>query len=713
MTPPAHPATAPLSLRPRFERRPRTASSLDVLDAHPHAVLGLIVVVSFAARLVAALAHSTPRYFPDEYIYSALARSIGQGSLSIRGNPSNFPALLEPLLSAPFWLSDNVEVAYRLTQGMHALVVSVAAIPAFVIARRLGLPAWQSLACAAFAVSVPGLLFASYLTADATGYTLALAAVAAALGVLDSPTRRGQVAFLMLAGLASFSRVQYVVLPVALVATAILLDGLPVALRKFRLTLIALATVALVVLAGGGSRVLGYYHGVIDLQVDLVEMARWACIDLMLVAFASAWVLAPAAVIGIAGGVRRSIDRRERAFAIFTCAFGGALLVEAALYATNGSARFQERYLLALLPLVPVAACVGWRRLPRGRRPMIAVACALLIVSMRVPLAGYTVGTGKQDSPFLLAVAHVEAALGHGGGSVLVAVIAASLSLAALAGILRRSAAPLIGLSVAIVVSLAASYAAVREDVSNGNAVLRQYAPANPSWVDAHGLRDVAVVITPGSNPALTSLHLFWNKSLTTVMRLDGGVPPDAFGTENLVVARDGLLLERGHPLRRPFFITEHGATATVDGARLVERTASGSLWIPGARPRLTLLTVGRYLDGWLAARSHVTAWPRAAKSARSAIELRLSVPGGAPRPARLLVKGPGLVRTIVIAPALPVTVRLPVTGRRARFSLTGLEAFQLGDARLVSVRLERPRFVSPRTNAESSTGAGLPITKP
>src|SRR4051795_13172216 len=75
--------------------------------------LGGLVGASFVLRLAAALAHSTPLYFPDEYIYGTLARSIGtSGKLAVRGMPAHFPALLEPLLAAPFWALGNAELAY-------------------------------------------------------------------------------------------------------------------------------------------------------------------------------------------------------------------------------------------------------------------------------------------------------------------------------------------------------------------------------------------------------------------------------------------------------------------------------------------------------------------------------------------------------------------------------------------------------------------------
>src|SRR2546425_11909223 len=127
----------------------------------------LIVLVSFALRAVATAAHTTPRYFPDEYIYGAIARSLGEtGRPLVRGEAAHFPALLGPLLAAPVWRLFDPAVAYRLVQTENALAMSLAAVPAYLLARRLRLGSGYSLACAALAVLVPDLMFAAYELAD-------------------------------------------------------------------------------------------------------------------------------------------------------------------------------------------------------------------------------------------------------------------------------------------------------------------------------------------------------------------------------------------------------------------------------------------------------------------------------------------------------------------------------------------------------------------
>src|SRR5919199_6868385 len=129
-------------------------------------VLVGIVAVSIAVRFVAALAHTTPLYFPDEYIYSELSRSLAHaGRPLVRGNAAHFPALLEPLLAAPAWLAGGPEVAYRLTQGLNAIAMSLAAVPVYLLARRLRLGPWTAPGVAAPAVACSHLFYVSFLLA--------------------------------------------------------------------------------------------------------------------------------------------------------------------------------------------------------------------------------------------------------------------------------------------------------------------------------------------------------------------------------------------------------------------------------------------------------------------------------------------------------------------------------------------------------------------
>src|SRR5262249_57907100 len=91
-----------------------------------------IVTASFLVRLIAAAARPVPHYLPDEYIYPSLARSIAEhGRPLIRGVGVHFPALLDPLLTAPVWLgTGDPGRAVGSTHGLAAALVAAPAVPA-------------------------------------------------------------------------------------------------------------------------------------------------------------------------------------------------------------------------------------------------------------------------------------------------------------------------------------------------------------------------------------------------------------------------------------------------------------------------------------------------------------------------------------------------------------------------------------------------------
>ena len=129
---------------PRLAVRAISASRLAA------ATLAGLVIVSVIVRTWAASKHAGPAYFPDEYLYPELSRSIATtGHAYVRGAPSHFAPLLAPLVTAPGWLLGNVTTGYHAVQAINATFVSLAAVPVFALARTLRLGRPQALAAAA------------------------------------------------------------------------------------------------------------------------------------------------------------------------------------------------------------------------------------------------------------------------------------------------------------------------------------------------------------------------------------------------------------------------------------------------------------------------------------------------------------------------------------------------------------------------------------
>lgn len=645
---------------------PRPAAVSRAATVPARLLLTGIVAASFLLRFVAALWHTTPLYFPDEYIYSGIARSLAEsGRPLIRGSSAHFPAMLEPLLAAPFWLFHDPATAYRLTQAENALAMSLAAIPMYLLVRRLGGGSWPALAAAALTVASPDLFFASFVLADAIAYPLVLGAVYVGVCALAEPTRRLQLGFAALAVLATFARIQYVFLPLVFVAAALVVErgSVRATWTRFRLSLLVYAAPLALAAALGPKRLLGYYSGVADLHVKPGEIAHWFGTDAMLLAYAACFALVPGALAGLAYALARPRSREECGLAALTVGLLLGLFVEAALYATNGSGRFQERYLMVLLPLAFPAFWLWLRRGRPARLVVALVAIGLVALSARVPLSGYTVGDAKQDSPFLMGVFRLEKAVGVGDGSLFIALAAAALACLA-AGAAFRSRLAWAAVGATLAASCAVSIAAVSFDHRVAANVRATFLPPDASWVDHARVGDATLIQTPATPHARAHEQLFWNRSLTRLAFLDQASPIDAFGHQHVTVADDGRLLLGGRTLRGPLAISNFAVRVRLTGAAVVAGGADYELWRPQGTPRMALFVGGLYHDGWLAPAGHVTVWPGRDGRVEGTLRLPLSLPAGTKRTV-LRLQGPGVDRRVAVSPGQSRVVTVKVDYRR------------------------------------------------
>jgi hypothetical protein len=129
---------------------------------------------------------------------------------------------LYPLLIAPVFLHGGVLADLRDAHALNAFVMTSACVPAYLLARRLGLPFGLALAAAALAICTPWIFFASFLLNEVIAFPVFLWTVFAIERTLVAPSRCRDAVVLALLGLAFFARTQLVVvavaLPVALVA---------------------------------------------------------------------------------------------------------------------------------------------------------------------------------------------------------------------------------------------------------------------------------------------------------------------------------------------------------------------------------------------------------------------------------------------------------------------------------------------------------------
>ena len=171
--------------------------------------LGGIVVVSAAFRIWLVRGMVAPFVFVDEAIYSELARSLADsGSYAVRELPISGYSLLYPALVAPaYGLFDNLVDAYAAAKATNAIVMSVAAIPAYLLARRVASERLALLG-ALIAVAVPSMAYTGTITTESLFYPVSLALALALVRYLESPSV-GRLAVLIVAlGVAFATRSQ-------------------------------------------------------------------------------------------------------------------------------------------------------------------------------------------------------------------------------------------------------------------------------------------------------------------------------------------------------------------------------------------------------------------------------------------------------------------------------------------------------------------------
>jgi hypothetical protein len=676
-----------------------------------------LVGASFIIRTAVAWLRSTPALFPDEYIYASIGRSLAEsGRPLIRGGSAHFPALLQPIVTAPAWLISDVDVAFRLVQTIGALAMSLAAVPVFLLARRLGLSARVALAVSAFAVLVPDLLYASFVSSEAFAYPLVLAAVCAATRALARPTRRAQLGFVVVAGLATLARVQFAVLPIVFALATLVVGArerrLKGAIREQALPLGLFAVAAAGLVLSGPSSAFGIYRWLLGFHAGPLGIAHWASLDAMTLAYAAGWIVVPGALLGLWLALMRPRSRDELAFGATAVLLTAALLLESGLLqASLTVGEIQERYVFYAVPLLGLCfalyASRGWPL----RIPHLVLAAALVLISVRLPLSAYARPATVAGSPILFAVYWLTGKLGGPGDAagVVAAAVGVMSAVAVLASRRPRVGTPVV-LGLALLATGAASAGAVALDVGSTATLRKTYLPSDPSWVDRANVGHVTLLQAYSGVRAISLQELFWNRSITRVALLPGAARFDSFHSERIRVGGDGSLTASGRSVKGPMLVDTFGSTVRLQGARMLEAGPTAALWVPdrSGRPRLSLYALGRYYDGWLAGRGLVYVWPEAAGRPLSGwLSMRLTAPRSLGA-VKLTFQLPGGERTSVhLRPGISQRVEIAVCAAGRAHLAYRSNVIGFVGLRAVSVKATAPVF----TASPSACPAPQPVT--
>jgi hypothetical protein len=664
------------------------------------ATLAGLVIVSVIVRTWAASKHAGPAYFPDEYLYPELSRSIATtGHAYVRGAPSHFAPLLAPLVTAPGWLLGNVTTGYHAVQAINATFVSLAAVPVFALARTLRLGRPQALAAAALALLLPGLLYTSFMLSEPIAYPLVLAAVATGVRALDRPSARSIAAFVGFVLLASFARLQFaVLLPCFLVALVGVLareQRVKVTLRQHWRTGAALVLATVALAAVGPARSTGYYPSFLHVGIDFGNLFSSLGLNALILAVGTGLVLLPGAILGAVGAIERPRIRAELAFALLTVTVTIALLLQASIYGDTHVA--QTRYTFYLVPLWVLSFLLyadrGWAR----RRILGLVSLGLLTVALTTPLTSAAIGQGKIHAPELFAVARIQQAYNGLAGKTSDALflgLLVGIVVVTLAAWARPKIATIVALAFAAAYMCVLSVGAYSFDSANTRNVRDTFVGNNPSWVDDLHLSNVRLVLTPQTPMTDALEQLFWNRSIDRAALLPGAKPTDTLPVGKGAVRGDGTLLVDGHPLMDPALIDQYSASVQVRDAKRLGSDPTSVLYRPAGALTLRLVAIGQLDNNWLAERGAFLVWPDVKGGPVAGhITLHLSLPQGA-RTIRIEFRGRHLLRTVAISPGTPRVLSLPVCGNGPTdVTFAAQSSGRLGDGRIVSVGSTPPVF--------------------
>ena len=587
----------------------------------PHLVLAAAVTVAFLVN--AALAHATPfpRVFLDELIYMDAASSIAHGhGLQVREEPYVF-AVLYPILLAPLLAIFDRDVAYEAAKVMNALAFALAAVPIYLLARRLLSP-WPSVGVAALSIAIPSAMYTSVLMTESVAYLISCSALLAIALALEKPTVTRQVAALALIGAATLTRPQFVVLYpafiVSLVAVPYLLHRRPVVRQLVRgiwPTIAAgLAGAGVIVLrplmAGGDA--LGAYS-VLWRGYPPLDVGRYAVYELAnfgLYLAVVPLVVAPIVVWSLVVRARAGAER-QAAFAALFLAVTVAFVTMVAAFDSFLGQYLHDRYLFYLVPPWLVVLFYWFAEAaPRPRIPAALGVCLALLVGL-VPLSG--LGEYKAHWRFhalgSASPTEINQALGSTTGTRVV-LVAVALILAVAVLYLTTRAWPVTATAIVCVFFLngTAAWATAHDPV------LRSAYPLgteDPLWVDHEVPADASVAVllvsceraVPTDRWQVTansiSLTEFFNTSVGRVVHVGGRDEKTAL---RLLPDGSAVYDDSGLPVRGAYFVAQ--SSVPVRGRRVAHGTAEPLvLWrLDGDRLALAGVRSGNQLRGLVCA---------------------------------------------------------------------------------------------------------------
>jgi len=569
-----------------------------------------LVVLSVLARYGVGRRMVAPWIMVDEVVYSELAKGIASGQgLSIRGQPAGLGyGLVYPALISPAYLLDSLTTAYAAAKAINAVLISLATVPAYFLARRVLTPGY-ALVAAMLTISVPSLFYAGTIMTENAFYPIVLAAALALVLALERPTPARVAAFLAAAGVAYLTRPQAVFLVPAALTAPLLLAWWSRRARtvlEFRWLYGGLGTVAALVLGAAAVRgngplaLLGPYRAATTQDYSATEIARWllyhvAELDLYL-------GIAPFAALLLLLAAARGLERREQAFLAATASLSTWLLLQVAAFATQPSVlRIEERNMFYAAPLFFVALLLWIRRgAPRPLPALAGAVTAAVALPAFIPYARLIGVSATSDTLALLPLwwVHLQ---GVALDSIWIVVVAGATAIALLVALLPRPALLALPALVLALYAVAAQPVDARMRQASIGALFQGITRPDRDWVDeaVGGDADVAVLWTGSSDRLTVHENEFFSRAIGGVYHLDQPVPGGLPQTAVQADRADGVLRAvDGSPIAAPYLLTDR--SLPIEGRIVAADTRKGlRLYRLDGPVRVSGLTDGVYADLW------------------------------------------------------------------------------------------------------------------
>jgi Dolichyl-phosphate-mannose-protein mannosyltransferase len=589
----------------------------------PWAWLAGIVLASFAVRAWLARDMLGPFIMVDELIYSELGRSLADsGELLVRDVPSPGYGVVYPaLISVAYLAFERLTDAYAAVKTLNALVMSLAAVPAYHLARRVVGP-WLALLAALLSVSIPSLVYTGTVMTENAFYPVFLVVALLFVLTLERPTLGRQILLLGAICVAFATRAQAVALVPAVLTAPLLLalfrrEDWRATLRPFRwLYAIAIGGGLLVVavqLARGHdlSDVFGAYRVVGDTDYDAVEVLKFmlyhaAELDLYL-------GIVPVAATIVLAAHARSLEAPLQALLAVALSVTFWLVLVVSAFASVFAQRIQERNLFVVAPLFLVLL-LAWveRGAPRPRVTSAIAAGVAAALVLAIPFERFIETSALSDTLMLLPWWNVQDHVTLEWVAELALLLAVALA-AAFVLVPRRYA-------LVLPLLVLAYYAAVFHPIWAGKHGIRQASAGAVfqgirgvprDWIDAalpEGAR-AAVLWTGRADRFTVNQNEFFNRAVGDVFYTRQPTPGGEGETLVRIDEGDGVVrLPSGNPLEVEYLLSD--GSVTPDGEVVARDDLLGTtLWRVGGPVVSTTTISGLYEnDSW--SRGTVT-WER------------------------------------------------------------------------------------------------------